>query len=252
MRMWMKPLALAGILTVGLAACEEGITDTSAVDDDAVKADIALMAADAMFQDLIHMQGPTVWMGMANGPDATGIQIEGSKSFSRTVTFFDKDGVEQDKYDAELTASMHIESELEREVTHTFWSADIERERDMWVTGLFGDESERTWNGDSEAEVEKSRHPDGGVVRTYDMETSAVIEDVVRGVPRKDHPYPLSGTITRKVYAVITKDGVEEIRDFTAIIEFDGDNTATMTVDGETWEINLDDRGVNKRFKNKT
>jgi len=70
-------------------------------------------------------------------------------------------------------------------------------------------------------------------------------------VPRRDNPYPLSGSITRTIHAVITIDGVEEIRDVVTTITFDGDNTATMTVDGESYEVNLDDRGVKKRFKRK-
>ena len=252
MKMRMKPLALMFAIVFGAAACEDSVTEAPAVDDEAVLLDAALVAADGMFQDLALMQTPASWAGLGNGPSATaGIEITGTRSFSKTVTFYDADGNEQAAYDENTTASMHVESELERDVTHTFWTASIERERDVTVTGLEGQETTRTWNGTTEAEVERSRHPDGGTVRTYDMESSGVIEDVVRGVPRKDNPYPLSGTITRTIHAVITTDGVEEVKDLVVVITFDGDNTATMTVDGETFEINLDDKGLKKRFRNK-
>jgi len=129
-----------------------------------------------------------------------------------------------------------------------FWDAEITRHREMDVTGLAGLETERIWNGTSTGDVEKSKHPEGGTVRSYDMTTSAIITNVVRGVPRAENPYPKSGTITRTIHAVRTVDGVETVRDVVATITFDGDSTATMTVDGESWEIDLEDGNVKNRF----
>jgi len=248
MKMWLRPFTFAAVLALGVAACEDGATGPNAFDDAALRADAALVAADGMFQDLAHMQGPTTWAGIGFAPEAVGIEIQGSRSFNKTVTFYDAAGAEQSSYDPETTASMHIVVHLTREVNHTFWSAEIERSRDMTVKGLEGPETKRSWNGTSDGDVERSRHPEGEVVRSYEMTSSAVISDVVRGVPRVDHPYPLSGSITRTIHAVITIDGVEEIRDIVVTITFDGDNTATMTVDGESWQINLDDRNVKRRF----
>jgi hypothetical protein len=249
MRMRMRHISMMAVLALGAAACEDGSTNTNSFDDAALRADVALVAADAMFQDLAHMESATVWAGTGFAPEASGIEIQGERSFSRTVTFFNAGGEEQSSYDPLTTAKIHIVSSLTREVNHTFWSADIERHRDMNVTGLEGEETQRTWNGTGTGDVERSRYPEGGPERTYDMTSSAVINQVVRGIPRSENPYPLSGTITRTVHAVITVDGVEEVRDIVAVIEFDGDNTATMTVDGDTWEINLDEKGVMHRFQ---
>lgn len=252
MTMRMKPFAVLIAVILGAAACEDGVTEAPAVDEEAVLEDAALMAADAMFQDLTIMQPPATWASFANGPSAApGIEINGTRSFSKTVTFFDADGNEQAGYDEKTTASMRVESELERDAAHTFWTASIERKRDVLVTGLEGAETQRTWNGTTESEVYRSRHPDGGTERIYDMESSGLIEDVVRGVPRKDNPYPLSGTIRRNITAEITKDGTTETKVMETIITFDGDNIVTMTVNGEPFEIDLNDRGVKKRFKNK-
>jgi len=251
MRMWTRLLTFTAVVALA-AACEDGVTnEVDAVDEAALRADAALVAADGMFQDLAHMDGFSGLAGLGVGPEFAGIEIEGSKSFSRTVTFYDENGIEQPSHDPELTASMHVVSALEREVAHTFWSAAITRDRDMMITGLLGAETQRTWNGTSAGTVDRSRHPDGGAVKTYDMTSSAVINDVVKGVPRSQYKYPLSGSITRTIHAVIVKDGVEEVRDVVSTITFDGDNTATMTVDGESWEVNLDDRGVKKRFQKK-
>lgn len=249
MKTWTRMFAFTFLVVSGTAACEGGSTDPNATDQAALLADAALVAADGMFQDLNHMQSPNTWGDGGSAPEAAPIEFEGSTSFSKTVTFYDTLGAVQTRYDPLGTGSMHVVADLERKATHSFWSADIKRHRDMMVTGLGGRETQRTWNGASSGDVFKSRHPEDGIVRTYDMETSATINQVVRAVPRGDHPYPLSGSITRIIHAVITKDGVTEERDITATITFDGTRFATMSVDGETWEIDLDEKGVRRRFR---
>ncbi|MGD2120841.1 MAG: hypothetical protein PVJ76_03815 [Gemmatimonadota bacterium] len=252
MKTRMKPFALMAVLALGAAACEDGTTGANDFDDEGLIADAALVAADGMFQDLAHMQSPAVWGGMGSGPQTVGIEIEGSTSFSRTVTFFP-----DDEYDPETTTHMLIVSDLERDVTHTFWSAEIERHREMEVSNLFGDETERIWNGTATGEVSKSRHPEGGVVRTYEMESSAVIDEVVRGLPRAENPWPLSGTITRTIEAVRTKEGEEPIEKHIKVtITFDGDQFVTMLVDdlngdgpAVEYEIDLAERNVKNRFQ---
>lgn len=248
MRMWMRPFALTAVLALGAVGCEDGATNTNAFDEAGLSADVALVAADGMFQDLAHMGTPTTWAGMGAGPELTGIEIQGSKTFSRTRTFYDADGP-QDHYDPITTVRMEVVSDLTREVTHTFWSADIVRHRDMEVTGLAGQETERIWNGSGTGDVQKSRHPEDGTERTYDMQSAATITDVVRGVPRSENPYPLSGTITRTIHAEITVDGVTEVRDVVTTVTFNGTQFVTMTVDGVDYEVDLAERNVNRRFQ---
>ena len=88
MKTWMKPLALGAVLALATAACESG-TDPDGIDDDALEAAAALVAADGMFQDLNLMQSPGTWGGQApGGPGGAPIEVEGGTSFSKTVTFF--------------------------------------------------------------------------------------------------------------------------------------------------------------------
>ena len=243
MKKWIRTLALGSIVALGAAACEDVGTEPDAVDEAALRADVALVAADGMFQDLLAMQDP-VFLAMA-GASLVSMDGEGSYSFSKQVTFRAEDGSEQDAYDPLLTASIHVIWAFQRSAEHDFWSANIVRNRDMTVTGLLDEETERTWNGTGDADIFRSRHPDGEVTRTYDMEMEATHTDVVRGVPRADNPYPLSGTITRQVHVVVM-EGEEVVgeRDVTAIITFNGTQFASMLVDGETFEIDLADRGV--------
>ena len=119
----------------------------------------------------------------------------------------------------------------------------------MWITGLEGEETERTWNGVGSGDVFKSRHPDDGVTRTYDMETLAEHSDVVRKVPRAENPWPVSGTITRWIHVVVTENGeVIGERDVTSVISFDGSQFATVTVGEDEWQIDLAQRGLKGRL----
>lgn len=251
MKTWMKPLALMAVLAIGAAGCEDGTTNTNDFDDEGLLADAALVAADGMFQDIAHMQSPGTWGGFGVGPEAGPIEIQGTRTFNRTVTFFPGPD-----YDPETTTHMQIVSDLTRQVTHTFWSADIVRHRDMTVSGLLGEETQRTWDGTATGDVFKSRHPEGGAVRTYDMESSAVITQVVRGIPRAQNPWPLSGMITRTIKAVRTKEGEEPVeKNITTKITFNGTQFVTLIVNDGTgdveYDIDLAERNVKKRFQRK-
>lgn len=235
---WVRSLSLVALVALGAAGCQDGVGDSDFVEEETLRADAALVAADAMFEDLVLMQDPPVLALLGAGPELAGAEVVGSHTFSKQVRFFAEGGTEQDRFDPLLTASIEVVWDLARSAENAFWSASIQRHRDMTVTGLLGMETQRTWNGTGTGVVARSRHPEEGVTRTYDMSSEVQIEDVVRGVPRMDHPYPLSGTITRRIHVVVTGATVAE-RDVTAVITFDGTQFATVTVGPDSWKIDL-------------
>ena len=107
MRMRMRNLTLACVALIGIAACDDGVTSSIAFDEEGLIIDAALVAADGMFQDLALMNVPTSGPGLTAGNDTNGVEVEGSISFSRTRTFYDTLGVEQERYDPESTGSVH-------------------------------------------------------------------------------------------------------------------------------------------------
>lgn len=251
MKKWIRTLALGSIVALGAGACDDAGTEPDGIDEAALRADVALVAADGVFEDLSVMLAPTSLSLAGSGPDLVSYGGEGSYTFSKEVTFFAEDGTIQDEYDGLLTASINVVWALEGTRDHTFWSAEIERNRDMTITGLLGEETERTWNGDADADVFRSRHKDDAT-RTYDMEMEATHTDVVRRVPRADNPWPLSGTITRHVH-VIVMEGDEVIgeRDVTATVTFNGSQFVIMNVDGDEFEVDLAERGVKSKMRRK-
>jgi hypothetical protein len=82
------------------------------------------------------------------------------------------------------------------------------------------------------------------------MSSTSVIEDIIHPVPRTDDAWPLSGTITRDVTInVINGPDGDVTKSRTVVIAFDGTNLATMTVSGETFEVDMSTRSGRHPFR---
>jgi hypothetical protein len=238
----MRSSALrATVLTavVAAVACSDS-TVSPATAEAELNADVAFLSADAVAEDLEVMS--TVFpAGSGSAPAAAGI-LDFSRS--RTVEFFDTDGVEQDSYDALTTASIHTTLTVEGQAARDGFDWSLSRSRDMTVTGLEGVETQRTWNGTGEETGSRARVTVGGETRTYDLNGTLLVEDVVRGVPRASNPYPLSGTITRNVTVEVTNGprGDETITRL-VVVTFNGTRYADLTVNDESFQLDLDATG---------
>ena len=238
---------LALLSTFALAACNDANGPSEL--DQAIDDDVALVAADAALEDLQQM------FISVGSQAASGASFDVPRNFSRTVSFFDADGNQQDAYNSLTTESIRMLIEMSGAVERDGWTATIVRSRDVTVSGLVGEETERTWNGTSSTEVTRSQHSDeNGESRTYDMSGVGTIADVVRGVPRAENPWPLSGTITRSITVVTNGPDGEVTRERTVVVTFNGSQFVTLTVNGEEFELDLaalqSDRAVRRRQHN--
>jgi hypothetical protein len=214
--------AVALLATLAVSACD----DVSAPDDaDVLNADLAVVAADATLDGLSVMQDPGMGIHRADR--------------TRTITFFDGSGAEQDRYDALTTASIRFTFDAAGTAARGPWSATIERHRELTVSGLAGEETTRTWNGSGSETITRSRTSDERGTRTYDLAGEFTIANVVVPVPGSDAPWPLSGTITRHYLVTLTTPDGTVTRERTVVITFNGTQTATAVVNGETFEIDL-------------
>ena len=222
---------LALMTVVALAACNDATAPES---DGSLDADVALMAADAAIQDLQNMSD--LFGGLLGAPAP---MLVDSLTRTRVITFYDADGNVQDGHDPVTTASINVVIDVSGEVVRDNWTATLERHRDMTVSGLEGDETTRIWNGSGNGNVQGT-HTDSLGTRSYDMSSTSAIVDVVRGLPREENPYPLSGTITRNISVTVIggPDG-DVTRQRTVSITFNGTQFATLTVNGETFEVDL-------------
>ena len=243
---------LAVLRVIALAACSDtfGPDGTDSPTDSRLESlvtlDVAMVAADALIEDVAEL-----WLDIGVGLEGPSAAVKHQSSYVRTVTmtFYDAEGNEQEAYDKVTTASVHKvrESSGERSRANSSgtksWSSTTSRTRDMTITGLEGDETTRTANGTGSSTVSKSRHSDVNGDRSYEMTSTSITTDVVHTVPRKENPYPLSGTITRDVTVVIVngRNG-DKTRTRHVVITFDGTQFAHITVNGESFEVDLSAR----------
>ena len=258
---------LAVLSVIALAACSDtfGPDGTDSPTDSRLESlvtlDVVMVAADALIEDVAEL-----WLDIGvglEGPSAApaeAVKRQSSHVRTVTITFYDAEGNEQEAYDKVTTASVHKVRESSGEKSRAnssgtkSWSSTTSRTRDRTITGLEGDETTRTANGTGSSTVSKSRHSDVNGDRSYEMTSTSITTDVVHTVPRKENPYPLSGTITRDVTVVIVngRNG-DETRTRHVVITFDGTQFAHITVNGESFEVDLSARDgrhpVRKRGK---
>ena len=233
-------VAWASTLSLALVACSDATEPDQFIDQ--LNFDVAMVAADGLLDDLSTI---TQLFSFASGAS-----LAPSITRSRVVEFFDGAGNPQEAFDELTTASIHIVSEMSGEFSREGWSASISRSREMTITGLEGEETSRTANGSGTGEITRSRHLDDGGTRSYEMSGTSTIEDLVHGVPREDNPWPLSGTITREMTVQIVNgpDGDQTV-ERTAIVTFNGTQFVTMTVNGESFEVDLSARSGTRPFQ---
>ena len=258
---------LVALSVIALAACSDtfGPDGTDSPTDSRLESlvtlDVVMVAADALIEDVAEL-----WLDIGvglEGPSAAPAEVvkrQSSHVRTVTITFYDAEGTEPEAYDKVTTASVHKvrKSSGERSRANSSgtksWSSTTSRTRDRTITGLEGDETTRTANGTGSSTVSKSRHSDVNGDRSYEMTSTSITTDVVHTVPRKENPYPLSGTITRDVTVVIVNDrNGDKTRTRHVVITFDGTQFAHITVNGESFEVDLSARDgrhpVRKRGK---
>lgn len=225
--------------TLAVSAC----SDATGLDelDEALVLDMALVAADATMEDLTMWTqpmdfgaAPALAPGRPGGHDG----ISGEFSGTRSVTFFDAAGTEQGSYDHQTTASIHIINEISGDVSRDNWSASVDRTRDMTVSGLEGDETERIWNGSGTEEVSRSRVV-ADSERSHTSSGSFIYTDVVVPAPGDSPRRPTSGTISRSMTVTVTRDGETRTRSVEVLITFIGGDTARILINGQEMEIDL-------------
>ena len=256
----MRALIRCGTLicAIMLGACNGDNTGPDAATP-LLDADIAQVAADATAEDVDVMREPVFFMGLpgfvpgtgdfrpANCPfqAASGKLIcptvtQGGVTIERSYAFWDAANAVQQAYDALSTAKANIQSSLTGSRTGLGWEASIERHRDMTATGLAGAETQRTWNGTGSSSISRSRHREGGPERSYDLECTLTVANVVVPVPHGEDGWPLSGTITRQCTVTFVggrRDGQTVTR--TVVVTFNGTQQVTLTVGDKVFDLDL-------------
>src|ERR1041385_9179618 len=269
----MKTLIRFGALTcaVIIGACGKDTTGPS-IDqlDPALASDVAEIAADGMAEDVDVMREPVFFPlmpffgaaaatasfdGPATGPGfgefrPTNCPFDAATNrlvcptishfgitINRSYAFWDAANAVQQAYDATSPAKANIQTSFTGTRSGDDWSGSVDRGKDLTATGLAGAETQRTWNGTGHDKVNRSRVTESGETRTYDIDCSVTVSDVVVPVPPA---FPLSGSITRTCTITIVggpRDGTPIQR--TVVVTFNGNSTATLTIGDKTFTVDL-------------
>ena len=259
---------LAAGLACAVAACSStsSPTGTSALDNSAITADLSSVAADDIGTDVDLMTGMDGGLGnlsadyqgaivapnyhfkpnltgctFANGSFTCPATRQNGLTITRVITFYDAGGNPQDGYDSLTTASINVVADISGDITHGPWSATVVRHRDFTITGLAGDETERTVNGSGSESVSKSRVLRNDSTRSYDITGNSTLADIVFPVgPNGGNLWPTSGTITRN-YTITLTSGPNAGKTVTrtVVITFSGGLTASATINGVPYTIDI-------------
>jgi hypothetical protein len=236
-------------LLVALAACSS--TEPNTTVNPNVTADVARVATELGAQDVEAMHGPGGAFGFGFRGDIGRFGCDSASGFGltivRTCTFADSDGVAQAAYDTNTTASVTVHTEISGAIDRGRWSATFDRTSDLVVSGLAGANTTMIWNGSGAGTSSRVKTSDSSETREYDMTSSETITDVVIPVPRTATSWPLSGTIAREVTVTFIggpRDGTTVQR--STLLEFNGTQFATLTVNGETFQVDLAGRSCHR------
>ena len=251
------------------AACGDSTTgpqdgDVSASVAAAATVDVATVAGDAASEDVQLFKLNAGAFGFAqlsdyerferwNGCpyDATAKRFicepktRGGFVHTRSYAFLDQAGVAQTSYSAATTAQANFRSSLSGTISRNRWSGTMSRERDVTLSGLFGDNASVTINGRSATEKQRTRFEReaataGSVDRTYDLDATLAITNVVVGAARLPDTWPASGTITRN-YSLTRVDVANGTRATTrtSVVTFNGTQFVPLVVNGTEFTLDL-------------
>ncbi len=113
----------------------------------------------------------------------------------------------------------------------------------MTVSGLLGEEIERTWNGTGSSAKAAVVVSDENGERSYNFSATSVITDVVIPVPRGSG-WPLSGQIERTVTAERVDGDEVQTRTRNVVVEFNGTHLVPIWINGELFTLNLETREI--------
>lgn len=243
----------AASLVVLAAACadDEAPVGPGGADAAAMNADVAAVTGVAIASDLAVFAGSEAAVSATFGPagapsggtcthsggttTCTGGR-EGTLTVTRTVQFFDAAGTTQQAYDAATTARIDIGVQVNGTASGPQFTSTVQRARALTISGLAGEETQRTWNGTGTSTVQSTFTGDRGT-REHHMVEHDTTTNVVWVVAPTRGAYPASGTMVRNVATTTTFIG-ERSGTFTAtrrvLVTFNGTAQVPMQVEAVT------------------
>jgi hypothetical protein len=245
------PLVATAAL-VALAACSKDSTSPATlVSDPQVTADVAASAGDAIATDVAAMIGDELNVALpAPGLsfDMTGARAD-AISYTRTRTCYDAGDVEVpgcSPLSSVVTIVFHVT--LDGSHDGLFFTTAVHRARDWTLTRLFTDVTETARQHDgigTSNDTTVFHNAETQVTRTHALTAHDTADAVVFDLPRSTNPWPVSGTMVRRVavHSTFSSPTQESTRDYTKRVEVDfpadAQGNVVLKIDDLTCTLNL-------------
>ena len=163
-------------------------------------------------------------------------------TMSSSAAFFDANGAAMQHYNDTTTASANFRLTVAGVRTTAEGADTISRSRDMTVSNLLGRETARIGRG-AGSRNDAGYRVDSAKTRTYHTADTVTFANVAVSLPRSTHPWPMSGTVTRRINGSgsVVRSGVT--RTFTVAktvtITFNGTRYVPMLVGTTAFTLDL-------------
>jgi hypothetical protein len=252
-------------LALGLAvACSDDDT-TGPNDDPNVDADLAAAIGVATARDAALFTNPGFVTGsigagnefrlnnctftQASGRFECPSETVGGLTLTRSYLFTGANGTVLTTFNPANVQGFNVRSHLTgpASLTSASWTGTVDWNGDFSVTGISPTSTSWTWNGTSSSSVTTSKITSGSDTRTYNLQWTTTVANVVVPYPLTAGGYPTSGTITRNVTVnFVGGDNDGESITRTVTVTFNGTQTATLKIGTGTWNLNLATGAVTK------
>lgn len=172
-------------------------------------------------------------------------KVRGPFTLTRSYAYLDAANAPQSAYGATTTAAANFKWTLAGDITRKRWSGSMSRTRDITLSGLLGANNTVTINGSGSGERQRTtflRDSAGpnGLTRSYDMQASTTITNVITPAIRLPDAWPVSGTIARN-YTVTRTDATNGTTTTTrnSIVTFNGTQFVDLVVNGKAFTLDL-------------
>jgi hypothetical protein len=225
-----------------------------------VSTDVAVSSASSVMEDFGAVAGGGMGVGMAVDGHHMAGRVGGDCTYSaatgrftcptitrdgltltRSYALRDAQGVAQSAFDAQTTESVNSQTSLAGTITRDAFSATLDNQRDVTLSGLSGAETRHVWNASGSRDESSTYTGDRGT-RAYTLVSTDVVTDVVRLLPAVEHPWPESGQVTHQIAVTQTRAGAQTVsRSFErrVTVTFNGTRFVPMTVGDVEFTLDL-------------
>jgi hypothetical protein len=238
---FLRIVALAAALPVGLGACTDGPSPTGVDDsggelESTFAGDPALGATSSDFSALTDPARPRCTYTEAVGRFVCEPWTYNGLTFTRSYAFYDLSGNSQHQRGA-TTHAMNVKTTVAGTTTRDGATITVDRRSHMTVSGLERSSTTHTTNALEQGTVTAVWSGSRGKVTTAETFQTKTT-DVGVSVARDRNRWPLSGTVERSVTVTRSLEGSSETRSLAVreLVAFNGTNLVPVVItrDGVT------------------